>query len=80
MFGQMLSDGARGHEDASSSSEGQQHQHQPSSSIRFMHAASGGSDDENIILLFLNQLLANLSAQGAQIQLQITRDPHAHAK
>lgn len=38
---------------------------------------SGGPDD-HIITLFLNQLLSNLSAQGAHIQLQITRDPHAN--
>lgn len=46
-----------------------------------MHGSSlGGGEDDNIILLFLNQLLTNLSAQGAQIQLQITRDPNAHTK
>ncbi|EJW81562.1 hypothetical protein WUBG_07527 [Wuchereria bancrofti] len=80
-FGQMISDGQHGNADVGSSSNAhqQQDQHQQPSSIRFMHGASvGGGDDENIILLFLNQLLTNLSAQGAQIQLQITRDPNAH--
>lgn len=79
----MISDGEHGNADVGSSSNAQQQQdqHQQPSSIRFMHGPSvGGGDDENIILLFLNQLLTNLSAQGAQIQLQITRDPNAHGK
>lgn len=79
----MISDGEHGNISGGSSSNGQQQQdqHQQPSSIRFMHGPSvGGGEDENIILLFLNQLLSNLSAQGAQIQLQITRDPNVHGK
>lgn len=78
----MISDGEHGNVDVGSSSNAQQPQDQNQQpSIRFMHGPPvGGGDDENIILLFLNQLLTNLSAQGAQIQLQITRDPNAHGK
>ncbi|OZC07131.1 zinc finger, C3HC4 type [Onchocerca flexuosa] len=81
IFGQMISDGEHGNIGGGSSSNAQQQQdqHQQPSSIRFVHGSSvGGGEDENIILLFLNQLLSNLSAQGAQIQLQITRDPNVH--
>uniref|UniRef100_A0A915Q3X6 RING-type domain-containing protein n=1 Tax=Setaria digitata TaxID=48799 RepID=A0A915Q3X6_9BILA len=79
IFGQMISDGTHGNAEVGSSSNAQQQEQNQQPSIRFMHGPSVvGGDDENIILLFLNQLLTNLSAQGAQIQLQITRDPNAH--
>ncbi|VDN43532.1 unnamed protein product [Gongylonema pulchrum] len=79
----MVTDDGHGHTDAASSAAAggnlpnpNEHRHEPASSFRIMHASSpGGADDDNIVLLFLNQLLSNLSAQGAQIQLQISRDP-----
>lgn len=47
---------------------------QPPSSIRMVHA-HGVPYDENIVRMFLNQLLSNLSARGAHIQVQFTQDP-----
>ncbi|MFH4976133.1 hypothetical protein AB6A40_002842 [Gnathostoma spinigerum] len=51
----------------------------PAQGFIFSAPASGrGHGDETMIPDFLNQLLSNLTAQGAQVQIQFSSDPNIH--
>ncbi|VDN01880.1 unnamed protein product [Thelazia callipaeda] len=78
IFGQFISDRTPRNTNVVSSSDTQQNENQEQqpqpSSIRFPMVPG---EDDNVVVRFLNQLLSDLSAQGTQVQLQITREPNA---